>query len=246
MPRLDVYLAASGRAASRTLAAKLVEGGYVKVNGRTVLRPAFPVEETDQVEAAADNPLERYVSRGGLKLERALEEFGVDPAGLVCVDIGASTGGFTDCLLQHGAARVYAVDSGSDQLHPSLRSDPRVCSMERRNARDLSAADLGEKADLAVMDVSFISQSCLYGAVCRVLKPEGVLISLIKPQFEAGPGALNKNGVVTDEAVRRRVTETLSEKAAGHGLVMRRTAPSPIPGGDGNRETLALFERKHT
>ncbi len=242
MPRLDLYLAQKGLAPSRTLAARLIEGGFVKVNGETASKCALPVTEEDRVEIL-ENPLERYVSRGGLKLEKALSEFGVDPAGKICADLGASTGGFTDCLLRHGAAFVFAVDTGSDQLHPSLRADKRVRVMEKTNARDLSAEDLGGPVDLAVMDVSFISQRLLYPAVCRILKPDGVFLSLIKPQFEAGKAHLNKNGVVTDPAVRRRVAEELAEYALRCGLILKKTAPSPIPGGDGNLETLAFFER---
>ena len=243
MPRLDRFLADRGLAPSRSHAARLIEGGFVTVNGIPAEKCAQIVTEEDGI-AVSENPLDRYVSRGGLKLEKALEAFGVDVRGAVCADIGASTGGFTDCLLQHGAARVYAVDSGTDQLHPALRADPRVTVMEKTNARTLSREDLGQETDLVVMDVSFISQALLYPAVCRVLKPDGIFLSLIKPQFEAGREHLNKNGVVTDPAVRRRVAQDLAEKARRYGLVMKKTVPSPIPGGDGNLETLALFERK--
>ncbi len=242
MPRLDLFLARKGLAPSRSLAAKLIEGGFVFVNGEKAEKCALPVTDEDRIEIL-ENQLERYVSRGGLKLEKALSEFGVDPKGLVCADLGASTGGFTDCLLQHGAAFVFAVDSGSDQLHPSLRRDGRVRVMEKTNARNLTAEDLGGPVDLAVMDVSFISQRLLYPAVCRILKPDGVFLSLIKPQFEAGKAYLNKNGVVTDPAARRRVAAELEEYARREGLILKKTAPSPIPGGDGNLETLAFFER---
>ena len=242
MLRADKLLSQTVPGVSRTLAASLIEGGFVTANGKKVQKCAELLPDGAEF-FIAENPLTRYVSRGGLKLEAALDAFSLDVKNKICADLGASTGGFTDCLLRRGAAKVYAVDSGSNQLHPSLRSDPRVVSMENRNARDLTGEEF-EKVDLAVMDVSFISQSLLYDAVCRVLKPDGIFLSLIKPQFEAGKSEIGKNGVVKSEKTRLSVIAALKEKAAARGLMMKKTIPSPILGGDGNREFLALFERR--
>lgn len=239
MPRLDRTLVDRGLAVSRTLAARLIREGSVLVNGIAATRPALEVGDGDGI-VLRDNPLTRYVSRGGLKLEKALDVFAADPAGLVCADIGASTGGFTDCLLQRGAAKVYAVDSGTDQLHPSLRGDERVISLENVNARELDES-LMPRVDLAVMDVSFISQAKLYPALTRILKPGAVLIALIKPQFEVGRGKIGKGGVVRDEKAKRACIEALRDAAAAERLTLLDVIPSPIPGGDGNEEFLALF-----
>lgn len=242
MSRIDVFLAENGFCESRSLGARLVEAGFVYCNGTLVSKPSQPVLPGDEI-AIRENPLTRFVSRGGLKLEAALEGFQVSPAGKICVDIGASTGGFTDCLLQHGAEKVYAVDSGTGQLHPSLKNNACVISMENTNARFLNES-MVEPCDLAVMDVSFISQSLLYSAVCRVLKPEGVFISLIKPQFEVGREHLSKNGIVRDARAREAAILHLKEEAKKHRLVLKETLPSPITGGDGNTEYLAYFERE--
>ena len=239
MPRLDVYLHEQGFAASRSLAAKLIRGGWVLVNGSAETKPGAPVQEGDGI-VLRESPLTRYVSRGGLKLEAALEEWNVSPAGLVCADVGASTGGFTDCLLQHGAKKVFAVDSGTDQLHPALRENENVVVMENVNARFLTEEDLG-KVDLVVMDVSFISQTLLFPAIARILRPGGTLISLIKPQFEAGREALSSGGIVRSEKAREACVEAVREKAAETGFYMLNVMPSPITGGDGNIEYLALF-----
>lgn len=209
------------------------------MDGRPCKKPSFSVEAGQRVEIL-ENPLTRYVSRGGLKLEAALREFNVDPTGLVCADIGASTGGFTHCLLLHGAAKVYAVDSGTDQLHPSLQKDPRVISMENVNARYLDETTL-PPVDLAVMDVSFISQTLLFPALSKILKPDGILLSLIKPQFEAGREHLSSGGIVKGEKARLEAIEKVILAAKEHGLTPLKTHPSPITGGDGNVEYLAHF-----
>ena len=239
MPRLDVYLLNQGYCRSRSLGAKLVKEGFVFVNGSPADKPSLEIFEDDRVEIL-ENSLTRYVSRGGLKLEAALKEFEVSPDGYVCADIGASTGGFTDCLLQHGAAKVYAVDSGSEQLHPSLRDNVCVVSMENTNARFLDESII-PPVDLAVMDVSFISQKLLYPAVVKILKDGGDLISLIKPQFEVGPELVGKGGIVRQEKARLECIETLRTAAEKHGLHLIKTVPSPITGGDGNVEYLGLF-----
>lgn len=237
--RLDVYLFQKGYAPSRSKARELIENGAVSVNGACVKKCACEVEDTAQITLTGE--VLPYVSRGGLKLQAALDAFQIDVAGVTAVDLGASTGGFTDCLLKRGAKKVYAVDCGTDQLHPSLRCDGRVVVKEKCNARYLTEADLGERCDLAVMDVSFISQALLYDTVCHLLKENGCLISLIKPQFEAGKKALSKKGIVTEEKTRLRVIEDLRTQAALYQLKMENVIVSPIQGGDGNVEYLAIF-----
>lgn len=238
--RLDQALTERGLVESRTKAVERIKSGAVKVNGKTVCKPALAVTAEDEIlcDSAGQCP---YVSRGGYKLEAALDAFGVDPTGLTCLDIGASSGGFTDCLLQRGASRIYAVDAGRDQLHLSLRSDPRVISLENRNARYLTSEDVPEFVDLIVMDVSFISQTKLYASLLPFLKAGGTMISLIKPQFEVGRAGIGKGGIVKDEKVRSRAVTDVTELASLHGLVCQNVIPSPILGGDGNREFLAIF-----
>ena len=183
--RIDAYLTSRGYATGREKAKELIAAGGVSLNGKTVRKPSEAVGEEDRV-TVDDSLSPKYVGRGGLKLEAALGAFALDVSDMTCVDIGASTGGFTDCLLTFGARKVFAVDCGTGQLAPRLTADPRVVPMENFNARMLDRSHLGEACDLAVMDVSFISQTLLYEAVTRVLKPEGHLVSLIKPQYEVG------------------------------------------------------------
>ena len=242
MTRLDQYLFDNGYCRSRSLGAKLIRAGYVLVDGRECTKPSEKIDEGSLVEIC-ENPLTRYVSRGGLKLEAALREFGVDPRGAMCIDIGASTGGFTDCLLQHGARRVYAIDSGTDQLHPSLKENSCVVSMENTNARFLDES-MVPVTHLAVMDVSFISQSLLYPAVSKILAPGGIFISLVKPQFEVGREGIGSGGIVKSEKLRQDCIESLRAAGEKHGLMMKRTILSPITGGDGNIEYLALFQKE--
>ena len=244
MSRLDRTLVDRGLAASRTLAARLIADGSVLVNGAAAKKAAMDVSDEDEI-TVRESALCRYVSRGGLKLEEALRVFEIDPAGLVCADVGASTGGFTDCLLQHGAACVYAVENGSGQLHPSLAAHERVVSLENVNARYLDGT-LFPPVDLAVMDVSFISQSKLYPALSRILRPGGALITLIKPQFEVGRSKIGRGGVVRDEKAKRACIDRLIGEARAAGLTAEKVIPSPIPGGDGNEEFLALFHTKET
>ncbi|MBQ3075867.1 MAG: TlyA family RNA methyltransferase [Clostridia bacterium] len=242
LTRLDQYLYDNGFCRSRSLGAKLIRAGFVFVDGRECTKPSEKIDPESNVEIR-ENPLTRYVSRGGLKLETALKEFGIDPRGALCIDIGASTGGFTDCLLQHGARRVYAIDSGSAQLHPSLKENECVVSMENTNARFLDES-MVPVSPIVVMDVSFISQSLLYPAVAKVLAPDGVFISLIKPQFEVGRESIGSGGIVRNEKKRLECIEKLREESAKHGLIMEKTVPSPITGGDGNTEYLALFRKE--
>jgi 23S rRNA (cytidine1920-2'-O)/16S rRNA (cytidine1409-2'-O)-methyltransferase len=241
--RLDVWLTDTGKCDSRSRAQAYIKNGLVTVNGKTVDKPSYSVIENDVVVLNSEGTCP-YVSRGGLKLKGALDAFELDPSGMVCIDIGASTGGFTDCLLKHGAKRVYAVDSGTSQLHFSLRTDERVISLENTNARYLSEKDFTEKMDLAVMDVSFISQTKLFFAVCNVLRNEGRLISLIKPQFEVGRDGIGKGGIVKDERLRKKAVEDVLAAAEAFGLKNEGLAVSPIKGGDGNVEYVACFVYK--
>lgn len=234
--RLDLFLVSSGETKSRTKASELISGGFVLVNGKSITKPSYNVnEERDKVTVTEK---QRYVSRGGTKLDGALERFGIDVRGLVCADIGASTGGFTDCLLQRGAAHVYAIDAGHDQLDEKLKNDSRVTNIEGKNARELDADTTDEKCSFAVCDLSFISQTLVIPAVKNILTDKAQFVSLIKPQFECGREALGKNGVVKDKkqhiAAMRKVVLSLRENGFGIKSIMR----SPIKGGDGNTEFL--------
>lgn len=240
--RLDVFLTQQGLAESRKKASDMIKNGCVFYRDICVTKPAFILDNgAERTDIDIRGDVLKYVGRGGLKLEYALGHFGIDPRGMTAVDIGSSTGGFTDVLLQAGAGKVFAVDSGKDQLHSKLRRNCRVVVMESFNARHLTGKDLGEECDIAVMDVSFISQTLLYDAVQRVLKPGGIFISLIKPQFEAGKEHLGKNGIVKDDKARLNVCEKIKNEAEKHGMYCRGITPSPIKGGDGNTEYLACF-----
>ncbi len=241
--RLDVFLTENGTVESRNRAQELIKSGAVTVNGSIVTKASYPTEPSDVIVLQSTSRCP-YVSRGGYKLEAALKGFHVNPAGLVCADIGASSGGFTDCLLQHGAVKVYAIDSGRDQLHPSLQEDVRVISLENCNARYLSEHEIPEAVDLMVMDVSFISQTKLYASLVSFLKPRALLLSLIKPQFEVGRSGIGKGGIVRDEKKRREAVETVIAAALSYGLDCEAVIPSPIRGGDGNVEFLACFRKQ--
>ncbi len=236
--RLDVYLSSNGLAKSRTRAAEMIDEALVSVNGKVQTKASFPVDEGDTVTVAGD--VHPYVSRGGLKLQGALDAFEYDPAGKTAVDIGASTGGFTDCLLRRGAKHVYCIDSGSDQLDASLASDSRVTNIEHFNARELSEKTTGERCDVAVCDISFISETYIIPRLPLILKDGGVYIGLIKPQFECGASALGKGGIVKDKRQHKaailRVLDCLKE----NNMTPIRLAVSPIEGGDGNREFLVM------
>lgn len=232
-------MADRGLAESRSRAQALLLGGKVRVGAgdgaRFDRKPGDLVDPTIEVVVAAPEP---YVSRGGHKLAAALDAFGVDPAGRICIDVGASTGGFTDVLLQRGASRVYAVDVGRGQLAEPLRQDQRVISMERTNARNLTAASLPEAVSLASVDVAFISLRLVLGPIASTFGPDGGdLIPLVKPQFEAGRGE-TPGGVVRDPAVHERVLREVVDAAAALGLENLATIPSPILGPEGNREFL--------
>lgn len=238
--RVDVFLVERGYAKSREAAKKSIDAALVKIDGRTITKAGEKIDEALPHEVEF-TPLIPYVSRGGLKLEEALKAFDVDPTGMRAVDIGASTGGFTDCLLQHGAACVVAVDSGHGQLNEALLADSRVRSLEGLNARTLTPADIGEPCDIAVMDVSFISQTYILPQIPALLKDGGVAITLIKPQFEVGRSGVGKGGIVRHAEDRKAAVIRVIEAARQAGLYVEGIIPSPICGGDGNREYLALF-----
>ncbi|HYG69747.1 MAG TPA: TlyA family RNA methyltransferase [Anaeromyxobacteraceae bacterium] len=236
--RIDLLLVARGLAESRTKAQALVMAGAVVVGEARVDKPGALVDPELPIRLKEDAAPHRYVSRGALKLEKALEAFPVDPAEKTCADLGASTGGFTDLLLQRGAAKVYAVDVGYGQLHPKLRGDPRVVVRERENARALTAEALGERVDLVTGDLSFISLRLILPAVKAVLRPGGAAVLLVKPQFEVGKGEVGKGGVVRDEAKRRAALDGIAVAAEDLGFTVLGHAESPIEGPAGNREWL--------
>ncbi len=239
--RIDKYLFENGHAPSRQKAQEMIEAGFVTLDGKTITKVSYDFDPAVKTPVVTGRPYV-YVSRGGVKLEGALEYFKIDVNGLTCADIGSSTGGFTDCLLRRGAKKVFAIDSGTDQLHESLRNDSRVVVMENFNARELDSEKLGEKVDIAVCDLSFISQKYVYLPVTKILKDGGLFLSLIKPQFEAGREHLSKGGIVRDKKIHKRVIDTLTADAFSHGLICRGVIESPIQGGDGNVEYLSLFE----
>jgi 23S rRNA (cytidine1920-2'-O)/16S rRNA (cytidine1409-2'-O)-methyltransferase len=242
--RVDKLLVERGLAPSRTKAQALVMAGLVLVNEQRVEKSSDLVAPGAQIRVkGADDPALRYVGRGGLKLEAALREFAVEVEGLVCLDVGASTGGFTDCLLQHGALRVVTVDVGHNQLDWRLRKDPRVEVREGFNARYLKAEDFDSKFDLSVMDVSFISATKVMPAIADLLVESGRLITLIKPQFEVGRGEVGSGGIVRDPEKQSRVVREVSGAAIELGFQACGVIESPIHGADGNVEFLALFER---
>ena len=242
--RIDKLLVERGLASSRTKAQAMVMSGVVLVNEQRVEKPSelVPMDTLVRIKGAGD-PASRYVGRGGLKLEAALRGFNLDVEGLLCLDVGASTGGFTDCLLQHGARGVVAIDVGHNQLDWRIRNDPRVEAREGVNARYLKPEDFAEPFDLAVMDLSFISATKVIPAVIPLLTEGGRIITLIKPQFEVGRGEVGKGGIVTDPLKHQRVISEVNSSASDLGLKILGLIDSPIKGADGNTEFLALYER---
>ena len=238
--RLDVWLTEHGIYKSRTRAAGAVKSGCVSLDGKTIVRPSYELDETDASRLVClPDPLE-YVGRGALKLEYALERFGIDVAGMTCVDLGASTGGFTQVLLKRGAASVTAVDVGHGQLDSTLRDDPRVTTVEGCDARAFTPPE-GQKFDFLCMDLSFISIRKLRDKVAELLAPGGCAVVLFKPQFEVGRGAVGKGGIVRDAArAQAAMFETTSEYESA-GLVLRGQCESPVKGGDGNTEYRLFF-----
>ncbi|MBE2235229.1 MAG: TlyA family RNA methyltransferase [Anaerolinea sp.] len=238
--RLDTLLVDLGLAESREKARALIMAGSVLVDELPATKPGQTAPAGSQVRLRAELP---YVSRGGLKLAAGLDAFALNPAGLTVADVGASTGGFSDCLLQRGAARVYAIDVGYGQLAWKLRQDDRVVSLERTNVRTMQALPDGSLVDLAVIDVSFIGLDLVLPAVARLLRGEGRAVVLIKPQFEAGKALVGKGGVVRDPAVHRAVLLRVLSWAAAHGWAVAGLIRSPITGPKGNVEFLALLQR---
>ena len=239
--RLDVILTEKGLAKSRTAAAALIKEGSVTVNGIPAKKPSEQYEDSDDIAVAGNSDITKYVGRGGLKLETAIEVFGITPKGCVCLDIGASTGGFTDCLLQNGAVRVYAVDVGNGQLAPELRADSRVISVENTDIRSADANAIPEPVSFVTADVSFISLKAVLPEIKRFAFPGAVCCTLIKPQFELGRTRIGKNGVVRDPKLREKAVKEITEFAAALGFRGIRTTPSKIAGGDGNIEFLMCF-----
>lgn len=240
--RIDKLLVERGLAESRTKAQAMVMAGVVLVDEQRVEKPSHQFDPNTTIRIkGGDDPTSRYVGRGGLKLEAALREFQIDVAGLTCLDVGASTGGFTDCLLQHGASRVVAVDVGHNQIDWRLRNDARVELHEGVNARYLKPEEFETKFDLAVMDVSFISATKVLPAIVPLLVAGGAIVTLIKPQFEVGRGDVGRGGVVRDATKRARVVEAVNESARGLGLGVINVIESPIQGAEGNVEYLALY-----
>ena len=235
--RLDVLLVELGHAESRTKAQAIIMSGLVYVDGQKADKPGTAYEESVSVEVRTGAC--PYVSRGGLKLEKALRDFGVDPTGYVCSDSGASTGGFTDCLLQKGASKVFAIDVGYGQLDWKIRSDPRVVVMERTNVRYVTPEDLGEPLDLSVVDVSFISLKIVLPVIKTFLKPTGQVLCLIKPQFEAGKDKVGKKGVVRDPAIHKEVLDDFVSLTKQSGFKILGLTFSPVKGPEGNIEFLA-------
>lgn len=240
--RLDRLLVERGLAQSRERAKALIMAGRVLVDENRVEKPGAQVRFNAQVRLKGEDfP---FVSRGGTKLEKALEVFGIDPKGKRVIDVGASTGGFTDCLLQRGASKVFAVDVGYGQLAWKLQQDPRVVSLERRNIRYLEFHEIGERVDLIVVDTSFISVRKFLGRLCRMIKDRGDMVILLKPQFEVGKGEVEKGGIVRDPEKHTRVVEGVRQWAEEIGLRVKGVVESPLRGTKGNREFFVHFVRE--
>ena len=240
--RIDKLLVERGLAETRTKAQAMVMAGVVLVDEQRVEKPSHQFDTNSAIRIkGGDDPTSRYVGRGGLKLEAALREFQIDVSGFVCLDVGASTGGFTDCLLQNGARKVFAVDVGHNQIDWRLRNDPRVEVREGVNARYLTPEEFPEKFDLVVMDVSFISVTKVLPAIVPLVAPDGSIVALIKPQFEVGRGEVGGGGIVRDEAKRLRAVEEVNKAARSLGLALLKVIESPITGAEGNIEFLALY-----
>lgn len=239
--RIDKLLVELGLADSRTKAQALVMAGVVLVNEQRVEKPSQEFAPEANIRIKGETAESRYVGRGGLKLEKALEHFQIDVADFICLDVGASTGGFTDCLLQHGARKVVAVDVGTNQIDWKLRQDRRVDVRENVNARYLKPEDFPQKFDLAVMDVSFISLTKILPAIVLLLKENGKIVTLIKPQFEVGKGEVGKGGIVKEPEKHERVVREVNRAAENLGLKIIGVIDSPILGADGNKEFLAFY-----
>lgn len=235
--RADKVLSDKGLCSTRSQAKSLIENGDVTVNGVTIKKAGELIDPNSKIEIKA----QLFVGRGAFKLVKALDAFMIEPSGKICLDVGASTGGFTEVLLNHGATKVYAIDVGHDQLAAKLRTDPRVVNLEGTNIKELTT--LPDVADLAVMDLSFISITKVLDAVANLLKPKGVLVALVKPQFEAGRERLPRDGVIKDAKVQNTVLGEVVAFAKANGWNHHGTIDSPIEGKSGNKEFLCLFSR---
>ena len=240
--RLDIHLTESGLFPSRSLAQSAIMEGRILVNGQKVQKAGHLVPANSESQILGEDP--PFVSRGGLKLEGALKHFQIDVSGMRCLDVGASTGGFTDCLLQHGAVKVVALDVGKGQIHEKLRQDPRVEIRDEVNARLIDENFFDEPFDLITIDVSFISQKLIVPALIPHLKPGGIIIALIKPQFEAGKDKIGKGGIVRDDETRRMVVDDIRLLYESSGFDVMGTIESSITGTDGNIEYLIASTRK--
>ncbi len=239
--RLDKLMVQRGLVPSREKAQAIIMAGMVRVDGQLARKPGQMVKEDVKIEVLGD-PIP-YVSRGGVKLEAALDRFSIPVEGKICMDVGASTGGFTDCLLQRGAERVYAVDVGWGQLHWKLRNDPRVVVLERRNIRYLPKEEIPEGIDLATIDTSFISLKLVIPAVLKFLKEQAEIIALIKPQFEVGKGEVERGGVVKDPRKHEKVIREIREFVQSLGLSPQGVMESPLLGPKGNREFFIYIKK---
>lgn len=238
--RLDILILTRKLAKSRNVAMDLIKKGNVLVNGEKIIKPAKEFDDLPDIQIEIlEQP--KYVGRGGLKLEKALAEFGINPAGLTALDVGSSTGGFTDCLLQKGIKKIYAVDVGTEQLDPVLRDDPRITLMEQTDIRGIKK--MSEEIDLAVIDVSFISLELVLEPVKNLLRAGGQIIALIKPQFETTKEDKNKSGIVKTEALREKVVENIKNYCQKINLRILNITESPILGGSGNKEYLILLQK---
>jgi 23S rRNA (cytidine1920-2'-O)/16S rRNA (cytidine1409-2'-O)-methyltransferase len=238
--RLDILITNKKLVKSRNVALDLIKKGLVLVNGEIVNKPAKDITDIENTKIEiVEQP--KYVGRGGLKLEKALAEFQIEPKGLTCLDVGSSTGGFTDCLLQAGAKKVYAVDVGTDQFDSELKKDPRIILLEKTDIREIKKLD--EEIDLAVIDVSFISLELILEKVKDLIKPNGRIIALVKPQFETNKNEKNKSGIVKTADSQERVLEKIKAFAQTINLKVIKEIDSPILGGSGNKEYLILFTK---
>ena len=242
--RLDIILVEKGLVTGRDKAKAVIMAGLVYVNGQKEDKPGIAVEEDAAIELRGGG--DKYVSRGGFKLEKAIQAFGLKLDGLTCMDIGASTGGFTDCMLQNGAAKVYAVDVGYGQLAWSLRTDSRVIVMERTNIRYVARKDIPDELDFISVDVSFISLKLVLPVARQLLKPHGEMVCLIKPQFEAGRQSVGKKGVVRDKTVHYNVIYNITEFTAKNGFTVLNLDFSPVKGPEGNIEYLLHIKKSET
>ncbi len=240
--RLDISIYKRGLAASRERARQMIKGGFIYLNGKQALKASCNVNENDKIDVIGETL--KFVSRGGIKLEYAVKAFGLDFDGLTAIDMGASTGGFSDCMLQGGARKIYAVDVGCGQLHEKIKNNPKVINMEQVNIRDMLFEDIGEKVDFISIDTSFISLKLILPKAFMFIKESGNIVALIKPQFEAGRANIGKGGIVKDKKIHEKVVKDIYDFVTQSGFLPVNIVPSPITGGDGNREYLMHIKKR--